>query len=531
MHILSERRRLFSALVTTAILCGIAVASLSFEDVSIAAGFDYSEGPWLKYGGASVADLDADGCPDLLCGHHGKFGMEIYMNQCNGTFVRNRYRPFRDIHALTPLRPSVYEQQMHFIITPGGGRGANPEGSSIVRTMEMNSFEDVTTRLGMTGFSQRGRGGLAMHLRKNGSFNGYTDTLITSAPFGGNEEVHVAFQFTPPGVMNLEDLSGDFATADAAYVTTVDARSDGIIDLLTLHPLAIFEVVDDFTLNDISASVFPKWDMDDVLPGTAAVAEADFDNDGYLDLYIARAAVGDMSWRRGKNKQPDISDVLLKGTANGTYENVTIAAGVPLYTESRGVTTGDFNNDGWVDILVLVYTGKDFFLMNNRDGSFATVEAPWDKIGNGTGDMATAVDYDRDGRLDLILSEGDWFNTSLIGYFRVMRNTMPLFSPNDDGSGSLSMASNFLLVRVGSANSLLVTSLHATVYAYLPDGSKLIRRVGAPGVAVSVSYIELLHFGLGPNLLVDRVQIVWIDGSSEQLLNVAANQYIEVGVF
>lgn len=132
MHILSERRGFFLTLVTTAILCGIAVANLSFEDVSIAAGFNYSEGPWLKYGGAAVADLDADGCPDLLCGHHGGFGMEIYMNQCNGTFIRNRYRPFRKVHALTSMRASMYCQQMHFVIAPGRDRGANPEGSSIV---------------------------------------------------------------------------------------------------------------------------------------------------------------------------------------------------------------------------------------------------------------------------------------------------------------------------------------------------------------------------------------------------------------
>lgn len=518
-------------LLAIAILLDSALANLSFDDVSIAAGLDYSEGPWLKYGGAAVADLDADGCPDLLCGHHGGFGMEIYMNQCNGTFLRNKYRPVRDIHALTPVRPSVYEQQMHFIITPGGGRGANPEGSKIVRTMETNSFEDVTTRLGMTGFYQRGRGAVAINLRSNDSTDGYTDVIITSAPLDDDPSLHVPFKFKPPGVLQLDQFSGDFATAQATYVTAVDAKNDGIMDLLSLEPFAMYQVTAALTLDDISDSVFPKWNIDDELKGVAAVAEADFDNDGYLDLYLARAAVGDKSFRRRNGKEPDISDVLLRGTADGTYENVTVAAGIPLDLETRGVTVGDFDNDGWVDILLLIHTGKDLFLMNNADGTFTTVEANWDKVGNGAGDMATAVDYDRDGRLDLILSEGDWFDKSLMGYFRVMRNITPFVSAQADGSDSSSTLSNFLLVRVGSAKTLLATSLHAAVYLYMPDGLKLMRRVGAPGVAVSVSYIELLHFGIGSNQLVDRIQIVWTDGSSEELQSVSANQYIEVGIF
>lgn len=533
----NERQRCVTSFYHRSIVVAVVIntvrAAISFEDVSAAAGLDYSKGAWLKYGGAAVGDLDGDGCPDMVLGHHGQMSPEVYMNQCNGSFALNSYYTFRDVHALTPVRTSVYEPRMHFILSPGGGRGNNPTGSDIMRLLDDNTVITVSERIGMTDFLQRGRGAAPLRLRKSATHDGYTDVLITSAPLDGGEILHAGFQFEAPGITRPQGLLGDFAMTEASYVTTVDAKSDSSIDLLTLHPLRMFELTGDLNLTNISDSVFPKWERGKVLEGVAAAAEADFDNDGYWDLYLARAATGDLSWRGRKDKQPDISDVLLKGSATG-YENVTIAAGVPLDTESRGVTVGDFNNDGWTDILLSVYTGKDLFLMNNGNGTFTTVEADWTKIDNAAGDMATAVDYDRDGRLDVIVSEGDWFDKSRMGYYRVLRNTLSFGSDGDgsdgDGSDGTGVLGNYLLVRVGSANTLLATSLHATVYVKLADGMMLMRRVGTPGTSVSVSYIELLHFGVGGHQSIDVVRTVWSDGSEEELQDVPANSYIEVGV-
>lgn len=508
-------------------LCIYGQSPVPFRDVSLEAGLNYSEGATLKYGGAAIADLNGDGCPDMLFNHHGGLPMELYFNQCNGSFVRSPFRQRRDVHALTPVRWSAWERSMHFVLTTGGGRGKHLDGSDVYRVMEDSSIIKVTDRIGFNGLAQRGRGALPtmLHPPRNDDLNSYTEIIITSAEIDGLNDSQVCLSSSPPGIVRQKFLSGDLQVPSMIYVAPVDVFSDGQVDVLELQPLTMLNASNPWTLDDVSFQVFPKWDGSSVkagkLLGVSGVAEADFNNDGIWDLYLARSSTGDMSWRHRRPGEPDINDFLLFGSSNGTYEDVSVSAGIPENLESRGVTTGDFDNDGWIDILLLTYTGDDLFLMNNGNGTFRTVSAPWEKLGNATGDMGTAVDYDRDGRLDIILSEGEWFDTNLTGFFRVMHNDLDV---SETGH-------NFMLVRVGSSETLRATSLHATAKLTLSDGKTLTRRVGAPGVVVSVSYIELLHFGIGDHDTVDSLVVSWFDGSQKEFLNVPANSYLEIGVF
>lgn len=499
-----------------------------FRDVSLQAGLIYNEGRALKYGGASIADLDGNGCPDLLLGHHTNGpGLEIYFNNCNGTFTRSPFRKNHDIHAVTPYRAHASDKSMHFIISLGGNRGRNPRGSTLIRVSSDRSVADVSSQSGLLKLYQRGRGGLALdlHFRKRSNSDGYTDILLTSHKVLGVKSSHAALTTQARSFLKKKHLSGDFVKENTHYIAPIDVRSDGRIEVLGLRECRVYEVVAPFKLKDITKRVFPKFEFSDPLHGVSAAAEADFNGDGRWDLYLARGARGDLSFLERNGRRISISDIVMFGTSDGKYKDMSRSAGIATKTHSRGVTTGDFDNDGDVDILVITFTGRDLFYMNNGDGTFQRRVAPWFKRSGAHGDTATAVDYDGDGRLDVVLSEGDWGDHKYAGFYRIMKNFMPYYAK--DGKGRRRRR-NYLLVRVGSSLSLRASSMHAVVEVWTGN-QKLIRRVGAPGVSVSVSYIELVHFGLGFAPVAKRVKVTWIDGSTVSRWNIRANSRITIG--
>lgn len=498
-----------------------------FRDVSKAAGLRYDGGAKSKYGGASVGDLDGDGCPDLLLGHHAT--MEIYFNQCNGRFKKADFKRNLDIHALSPVRLRSTDRQLHFILSRGGGRGAFPKGSLAYRILPNRTIVDVTNRLGLKNVFQRGRTAVTLDMqnpnrpaRRQG--NRYADILLTSADMKNRFVDNAAFQTLPSGYLKRRRIRGPVATDNVVYAAPIDAYNNKRMDILRLRDLQIYAVVGYFKFKDITKAVLPKHKPGD-FDGVSAVAEADFNNDGIMDVYIARCARGDLSYR-ARIRGLDISDILLFGTRSGRYERAPVWSGVPRNTHTRGLTVGDFNNDGSVDVVLSVWSGRDILLINRGNGNFRRIAAPWFKKGNAFGDSATAVDYDQDGRLDIVLSEGSWSGYGK-GFFRIMKNILP--SKFRSANGKMSQR-NYLLVRVGSSKSKRASSLHALV-KITAGNLKLVRRVGSPSVAVSISYIETVHFGIGWRRIVDFVQVIWTDGSRMSRLNVKANSILKLGSF
>ena len=129
-------------------------------------------------------------------------------------------------------------------------------------------------------------------------------------------------------------------------------------------------------------------------PGCAFL---DFDNDGWMDLYLVNSGPCDF-WKPDK----PIRNALYKNNRDGTFTDVTEKAKVCGGTFGMGVAVGDFDNDGWPDMLVTAY-GKCILYKNNHDGTFSDVT---DSTGLATPGWTTSAvwfDYDNDGRLDLFL--------------------------------------------------------------------------------------------------------------------------------
>jgi hypothetical protein len=124
----------------------------------------------------------------------------------------------------------------------------------------------------------------------------------------------------------------------------------------------------------------------------------DYDNDGYLDIFFTNGnTLEDMA------KGIVHPNALYHANGDGSYTDVTRQAGVEGRGWAMGCATGDYDNDGYVDLLVLGLT-ENILYHNNHDGTFTDVTA---KAGIKAGQWSTSAaffDYDKDGFLDLYIS-------------------------------------------------------------------------------------------------------------------------------
>jgi len=131
----------------------------------------------------------------------------------------------------------------------------------------------------------------------------------------------------------------------------------------------------------------------------AGVALLDYDNDGWLDIYLVSGSTYDAL--SGKTTPPHAA--LFHNNHDGTFTDVAAQAGVTNNRWGFGVAVGDYDNDGWPDLYVTNY-GKNRLYHNNHDGTFTDAA---EKAGVALGSWSTGAtfgDYDADGRLDLFVS-------------------------------------------------------------------------------------------------------------------------------
>jgi hypothetical protein len=148
---------------------------------------------------------------------------------------------------------------------------------------------------------------------------------------------------------------------------------------------------------------------------SGGVALFDYDNDGYLDLYLVNSLTVDLAKANGKTRS-----ALYHNKGDGTFVDVTDKAGVGDIGFGMGVVVGDYNNDGFDDLYVTCL-GPNHLLKNNGNGTFTDVT---NKAGVGDPRWSTGaafVDYDNDGRLDLFVSNYVDFNLSRLPEFGVGR--------------------------------------------------------------------------------------------------------------
>jgi enediyne biosynthesis protein E4 len=239
------------------------------------------------------------------------------------------------------------------------------------------------------------------------------------------------------------------------------------------------------------------------LGNSVSCAWGDYDNDGFLDLFVVNNA--------------DHKNFLYHNNGDGTFTRVTNSiVATDLGYNSLGCAWGDYDNDGWLDLYVgnegdpgLIPTVVNFLYHNNGDGTFSkvTTGSPVNEYSDSWG--VTWADYDNDGFLDLFASRGE-------------------------GRG------NYLYHNNGNSNNWLTVKLVGTVSNRSAIGAKV--RVRATIARVSrwqlrqitggsgfAGHNELrANFGLGDATNVETLSIEWPSGVVQTLTNVPAKQILTV---
>src|SRR5205807_3223557 len=148
--------------------------------------------------------------------------------------------------------------------------------------------------------------------------------------------------------------------------------------------------------------------VDRYLPETvgAGCAFLDYDNDGWMDIYLVNSGPSDFF-----TPNAPLRNALYHNNHDGTFTNVTDKARVAGGTFGMGVAAGDYDGDGWVDLYVTSY-GRNILYHNNGNGSFSDVTDKAGVAAPGWSTHAVWFDYDNDGKLDLFVSSFVFFNKS-----------------------------------------------------------------------------------------------------------------------
>ncbi|ACB76232.1 ASPIC/UnbV domain protein [Opitutus terrae PB90-1] len=131
----------------------------------------------------------------------------------------------------------------------------------------------------------------------------------------------------------------------------------------------------------------------------------DYNNDGLMDVYFVNGRWHpDVSDNRGRSLKGKLANALYRNNGDGTFTDVTAAAGVAGRVDSYGMaaSAADYDNDGHLDLYVCNY-GSNLLYHNNGDGTFTDVTEKAGVLSPGWSLAAPWFDYDGDGRLDLFV--------------------------------------------------------------------------------------------------------------------------------
>jgi hypothetical protein len=271
-------------------------------------------------------------------------------------------------------------------------KGQYPEGvppkllvppSAFGSKQDIGRFVDVAGPAGLTAAPYRA-GGIAVDDFDN---DGLMD--IATAGYDICDKLHI-FKNNGDGTFTDRSLAAGVANvAGGLDILQTDYNNDGCIDLLvprgawlTPMPLALLK-------NDCKGNftdVTKQAGLGGIMVASQTVAWADIDNDGLLDLFIGDEQGPCQLWRN-------------KG--DGTFENISKAAGIDKASFTKGVVSDDYDNDGYADFYVSNMRGDNWLFHNNKNGTFTDVARQAGVQQSFAGFATWFFDYDNDGWPDI----------------------------------------------------------------------------------------------------------------------------------
>ncbi|MEH6408691.1 MAG: CRTAC1 family protein, partial [Leeuwenhoekiella sp.] len=507
--------------------------NLQFKDVTKNSGIT-DDGGWST--GVTIADVNNDGNVDIyvsreLYDNNAKWRTNLlYINQGDGTFIesalkygvadsqRTRHATFLDydkdgfldLFLLTqPPNPGSYSD------FSGQGLRKPEYHLKLYKNIKGQRFEDVSkaSGLSMTGFPN---GVSASDLNNDG----WTD-------------LYIANDFAAPDFLFINNKNGTFTNIiDSAMmhipyysmgVDVADINNDGLLDLFVvdmvsddnfrlksnmsgMNPDSFWKVVNEgghyqymyntLQLNNGNStfSDVAQFAGMDATDWSWANLLADFDNDGLKDAYVTNGLYHDI-----RNTDAD--------KAVAAFINKTTHDWVQKHPDGGGITSifDILDLDKVVD-LIPSQPLSNYAFKNMGDLKFDKVMDFWGLNQKSFSNGAAYADFDNDGDLDLVVNN---INEKAFIY----RNN------SEKKTGS-----NFL--RLHLTNKENKTIFGSRVSVFVNNEIQMQETTNVRGIYSTSE--SLVHFGLGDQLMVDSLKVVWPDQTETLLKNVKANQLLEL---
>jgi len=447
------------------------------------------------------------------------------------------------------------------------------------------TFADVTEAAGLTGMQQNiYTMGIAV-----GDFDndGFEDIYVTG--YGGNILYHNNGDGTFTDITTRAGVAAGGWSSSAGFF---DYDNDGKLDLFVgryvdwnfqnnrycgqkrpggrayCHPdnfkgvtNVLYRNNGDGTFGDVSE----KAGVANPEGKTLGVSFADFDGDGWIDIYVANDSVPCFLYRNNRD---------------GTLTDVSLPAGAALNEDGKtfagmGTDFSDFDNDGWPDIIVTDLSNERYMLFrNNRDGTFTDLTTR-SGLGNETlaysGWSTRFFDFDNDGWKDLFVAQGHVMDTIQATASNLRYLQPPLMLRNREGrftkvnAGSIFQSewagrgAAFGDIDNDGDIDIVVANVNQKAYLLRNDGGNRrawlgikttgersnrdglgcrVKVVSASGVAqhytvnTAVGYQSAsdkrLIIGLDENQSARLVEIHWPGGAVQKLENVKSRQMLKV---
>ena len=163
----------------------------------------------------------------------------------------------------------------------------------------------------------------------------------------------------------------------------------------------------------------------------SGAAWGDYNNDGWPDLFLVNV-VGPITLTPAAVRQSPARCALYRNNRDGTFTDVSVEAGVDLRVWGMGAEWADYDNDGWLDLVVSAY-GENVLYHNDGDGTFSDRTRAAGLGGKrGFWSGVAWADYDRDGFLDLYVT----------GYVKYSRPSEPTAAAQYDVENPASINPN-----------------------------------------------------------------------------------------
>jgi hypothetical protein len=315
-------------------------------------------------------------------------------------------------------------------------------------TIDIGRFDNVASLVGLTSRGPGSAGGSVFD-----DFNGdnLPDLFVTSLDTNRGASL-----FVNRGDGTFEDCSDIAGLSDQVYalnVTRADFDNDGNLDVLLLRGgwekpmrLSLLRNMGDGTFDDVTVVSGLTEPV-----ASESAAWGDYDNDGYVDLFVCAEFVPPAGGRELTPQDPPGRCRLYRNEGNGKFVELAHAAGVNARLVSKGSAWGDFDDDGWVDLFVSNKDGAGRLFRNRRDGTFHDVTSETGVTGPRSGFSCWFWDFDNDGRLDLYVND---YSSSLAEYVAALLKippkqlSYPCLYRNIGGGGFRDVSSEVGLDRV-----------------------------------------------------------------------------------